>query len=269
MHRKKEEVILRILAQESLDLEMWLNRYEFLKFQSYFVDFSEARDLFVIIFQIPGSDCKFFNCGLILERPRGLNAKCPKLDFLRIIFLKEVRGPLEPRSTVDRSWTAAPSSPELRPPAASVSTGAGEGAGEGEWGARSAVGGSPGREWRCGRRASQRRGGGVECSGGSQGGFYRAGGGRRRVGRSNGGDEWLLRPLRLSLKGIKGGSDEGVEGGGGKGSATSEAQSGRRGEWRRGGVTAGVNRRGGEDETDKWAPCVSGWIERRHRERKA
>jgi hypothetical protein len=128
------------------------------------VDFSEARDLFVIIFQILESDYKFLDYGLILEKPRGLNAKCPKLDFPGIVFLKEtrgpsprVRGPPEPRSTVDRPWTTAPSSPELRPPTAPVSMGASQGAGEGEWGVGSAVGGSPRRERRCGGRASQWR----------------------------------------------------------------------------------------------------------------
>jgi hypothetical protein len=90
MHRKKEEVILRILAQESLDLELWLN---FWSFGAIFVNFSEARDLFVNIFQILGPNCKFLDCGLILEKPRGLSAKCPKLEFPGIIFLKETRGP--------------------------------------------------------------------------------------------------------------------------------------------------------------------------------
>jgi hypothetical protein len=63
MHRMKEKLTLRILAMESLDLELWLKRYGILKFWGYFCGFSEARDLFGIIFQFSGLTAKSGTAG--------------------------------------------------------------------------------------------------------------------------------------------------------------------------------------------------------------
>jgi hypothetical protein len=106
------------------------------------VDFFEAGDLFVIIFQIPGPNCKIMDCGLISKKPRGLNEKCQKLEFPGIIFLKETHGPSprvhgpravpvhgEPRSPSQRRLTGE--RPERRPRAWNLTAVGGKGRGDG------------------------------------------------------------------------------------------------------------------------------------------
>jgi hypothetical protein len=99
------------------------------------VDFSKARDLFVIIFQIPGPNYKIMDCGLISKKLRGLNAKCPKLDFPGIVLLKETRGPRAapvhggPRSPSRRRL--AGERPEWRPRAWNLTVVEGKGRGDG------------------------------------------------------------------------------------------------------------------------------------------
>jgi hypothetical protein len=56
------------------------------------VDFSEARDLFVNIFQISDRTEKFVDRGLISENPRGMSAKSAK-SRSRVDF-KKLQGPL-------------------------------------------------------------------------------------------------------------------------------------------------------------------------------
>jgi hypothetical protein len=56
------------------------------------VDFSEARDLFVIIFGFRTNLEKFVDHELILENPRGLSAKSVK-SGLQVDF-PQVQGPL-------------------------------------------------------------------------------------------------------------------------------------------------------------------------------
>jgi hypothetical protein len=95
------------------------------------------------------------DCGLILEKPRGLSVKCPKLDFPGIVFLKKTRGPSPRVRGLHRPappWTSGHCrSRELtgaRPSAAPVLESSDRGAGERKGGPANSMAGLP----RLGRR---------------------------------------------------------------------------------------------------------------------
>jgi hypothetical protein len=85
------------------------------------VDFSEARDLFVNIFQILDLTAKIMDRGLISENPRGLSAKWaksgPRVDFTNvqgplckiseIIRITKYFATVNPVHQVHAQWTGA------------------------------------------------------------------------------------------------------------------------------------------------------------------
>jgi hypothetical protein len=76
MHKKKEEVIPRILVKESLNLELRLQRYGKKTLEGPICNFWKLLGVYLELFsKIQGASCKCVDCGLIMEKGRGLNEK--------------------------------------------------------------------------------------------------------------------------------------------------------------------------------------------------
>jgi hypothetical protein len=80
MHEKKEEMILRILAQESLDLDLWFERYEILKFRGYFCGFFLRLGTLLELFL--GASLRNYGLRVNFNETEGPLCKIPKItDF--------------------------------------------------------------------------------------------------------------------------------------------------------------------------------------------
>jgi hypothetical protein len=97
------------------------------------------------------------DCGLILEKLSGLSAKCLKLDFLGIVFLKKTRGPSPRVHGLRRPgppWIGghchSRELAEARPSASTVPESSDRGAGERKGGPANSMAGLPqlGRRWK-------------------------------------------------------------------------------------------------------------------------
>jgi hypothetical protein len=100
-----------------------LQRYGEKKFMVLFIISGKWLGVFLEIFlKIRGASCKYVGCGLILEKMRGLSAKCREMGFSRNYFVEEkpvdqVHGSVDRVGPVHHgpvTIAARGSSPELR-----------------------------------------------------------------------------------------------------------------------------------------------------------
>jgi hypothetical protein len=102
MHRMKWEVILRILVQESLKSELRLRRYGESKLWGHICNFWMWLGVYLKLFlKIRGASCECVDCGLIMEKARGLFARWWGFSDFGIILQYEMMV-----DSVHGSWTA-------------------------------------------------------------------------------------------------------------------------------------------------------------------
>jgi hypothetical protein len=104
----KDRVIPRVMAKESLNLELRLQRYGEKKFRDLFIISGKWLGVFLELFlKIRGASCKYMGCGFLLEKMRGLSAKCREMGFSRNYFVEEK--PVDQvHRFVDHPWLGPP-----------------------------------------------------------------------------------------------------------------------------------------------------------------